>query len=80
MLILFLLLPALDPQCRLVAGLAATAAVLQVFTAGFFTNPTERYLALLHGPAALGFALAVPGFAAYLATLVLRKAKDQRLG
>ena len=71
----FLLLPALDPQCRLVAGLAAIAAVLQVFTAGFFSDPAERYLALLHGPAALGFGLAVPGFAAYLATLVLRKGK-----
>ena len=68
----FLLLPALDPQRRLAAGLAALVAVLQAFTAGFFSEPAERYLAALHGPAALGFGLAVPGLGVHLAALAVR--------
>jgi hypothetical protein len=71
-LLTLLLLPAIDPKRRLAAGLAAVVAMLQAFTAGFFSEPADRYLASLHGAAALGLGLAAPGFGVRLAALAER--------
>ncbi|HEY2989152.1 MAG TPA: glycosyltransferase family 39 protein [Candidatus Binatia bacterium] len=60
-LLALLALPLLSGPRRLAAALAAISVVLLITTAGFLSVAVERYLAVIHGSAALAGALAVAG-------------------
>ncbi len=54
-------LPLLSGARRIATALTAVSVILLVFTAGFFSEPAERYLSVIHGSAALAGALALTG-------------------
>jgi len=54
-------LPLLRGPRRLGTALAAISVVLLILTAGFLSVAVERYLAVIHGSAALAGALALTG-------------------
>ncbi len=54
-------LPFLSGPRRIATAMAAASVILSIFTAGFFSEPAERYLSVIHGAAALAGALALAG-------------------